>query len=1794
MNSSKHMTRRSMRTTNFQITRRQSNTKSSNSWRTHFSRVVVAVLFAGLILSYLILSPTTHAAGEPTVYAVTSANVLIRFNAATPSSITTIGAITGLQGGEQILGIDFRPTTGELFALGSTNRLYTINPFNAAATLRAQLTAAPGDDNPFTALAGTSFGVDFNPVPDLAGNPSLRVVSNADENLRINVNNGQVTTDTNINPGGVTLAGSAYTNVDVNPATGTTLFGIDSGLDSLMSTANANVGTYSAVGAGLGIGNITDAIGFDIQTTEALINIGWAALSTDGTSSSLYRVDLVTGAATLIGTVGPVATLIRGIALEPPAKPANAFGVDTTNNLVRFNTSTPGTIVSSVPITGLQPGETVLGIDFRPATGQLYALGSTSRLYVIDYFTNPATAAATQVGTGTFSVPLNGTAFGFDFNPTVDRIRVTSDTEQNLRLNPNDGTVAASDTNLAYDNTTADGDPIDPNAGSNPDVVGSAYTNSTNGATVTTLFDIDANLDVLVLQNPPNNGVLNTVGPLGVNATAVLGFDIRETTNTAFAAMVVGTPGLYIIDLATGAATFVGNIGPGGGTALRGLAITPEGFSNTTLTGTTATFNGSTACEQISFDQSGGLLRHNRFSVGDPGFASDFDFDPVLPGDQTLSATDPSVTVIVNGGDCDDQVTIGSSVAPASGLATLFQINGQGGGDSLTIDDTASATARTITIGGGSSTITGLGGSVSYGTLERVTINAGSGGDTINIQGTSAAATNIFAGGGNDTIVFGNGATTSGGLLDGGAGANTLNYAAYASPVTVDLSAAQTLFQATLSGAQEPGPLSNSPASGIGTFTLNNAQTDLAFNIQYQGLTGSPISGTHFHNQSAGVNGPIVRGLFPAEQNGLVTPSGAFSGVWSNSDPTLTPPDPAAPGAPVRPLNAPSPVTPGSTLLQELLANRIYFNIHTLPNFPSGEIRGQIINMGTVNPATGTAGVRNFSTVEPRISISDASIVEGNSGSTSLLLTVTLSSISSQTVTVDFFTANSSATEPSDFTAVNGTVTFNPGETSKTIAVPVNGDTTPEGDETFFVNLINVVHAFIEDGQAIGTILNDDAGGTLQFSAAAYSVGENAGPAIITVTRTGSLLGTITVNFATSNVTATAGADYGNTAGTLTFGPGVTSQPITVPILNDALVEGTETLNLTLSGPTGGATLGAQSTAALSILDDETAQPDVFAVTTNNNLLRFNSNMPEVIASTVAITGLQASENVLAIDVRPLNGVLYALGSTGRLYTINTTTGAATQIGAGTFTLTGIDYGFDFNPTVDRIRVVSDQEQNFRINPDTGAVAGTDTPLNYASGDVNFGANPNVTAAAYTNNFPGATTTTLFDIDSNLDVLVRQGGVDGTPSPNGGQLSTIGSLGVNTTGLTGIDIQQSSNGAFASLTSPGETSSKLYTINLTSGAATFLGTIGGSVTIRDIAIVAGSLQFASASFSANEGAGVATITVSRSGDVAGAATVNYETSDAAGLQSCTVVNGLASERCDYVTSIGSVQFAAGETSKTFTIPLIDDVWVEGSETFTVTLTSSSGTSLPTPAVTTVTIVDNDTVAPSSNPIDGVEFFVRQQYLDFLNRLPDTIGFQNWVNTLAPCPNGGFGEPPTSNCDRLHVVSGFLLSNEFFGRGYFVFRFYMVSFNRRPTYSEFVHDMATVGGPKSPAEEEAAKVAFANAFVLRPEFTTKYPGLSGQPLADALLQTAGLPAGSYNAGAQTNGQILRGISESSAAFNKFLTEGTVSALYFALLRRDPDTIGYQNNVNTLNANPSNLRHMIFIFIYSTEYRQRFGP
>jgi hypothetical protein len=362
-----------------------------------------------------------------------------------------------------------------------------------------------------------------------------------------------------------------------------------------------------------------------------------------------------------------------------------------------------------------------------------------------------------------------------------------------------------------------------------------------------------------------------------------------------------------------------------------------------------------------------------------------------------------------------------------------------------------------------------------------------------------------------------------------------------------------------------------------------------------------------------------------------------------------------------------------------------------------------------------------------------------------------------------------------------------------------------------------------------------------------------------------------------------------------------------------------------------------------------------------------------------------------------------------------------------------------------------------------------------------------------------------------------------------------------------------------------------------------------------------SVQLSNTTFTVNEGAGFATVSLTRAGDTSHAATVFYSTTDAAGLQTCTLANGKASERCDYGTSVGTVQFGIGQTTRTFTIPIVDDALVEGDETFTVNLNGPGGAALGTPSTAVITIVDNDTAPASQNPVDGVDFFVTQQYIDFLGRLPDSIGLANWIDTLGNCPDAGFGENANPSCDRVHVSAGFFLSEEFRGRGYFAYKFYEVGFDRRPTYLEFVPDMAEVGGAQSPESEVLSKAAYTDAFVQRQEFKNRYDALSNSDYVNALETNAEVTLtnkaaliDALNLNQKTRAQVLREIVELQSVSDKFFIRAFVAMQYFGYLRRDPDTIGYNNWVTTLTADPNNFRHMIFGFVFSDEYRHRFGP
>ncbi|MCC7697841.1 DUF4394 domain-containing protein [Janthinobacterium sp. EB271-G4-7A] len=485
--------------------------------------------------------PPVVVAGD--VFVLTASNKLLSFDRATPATIRTTATVTGLQAGENLLGIDVRPADGQLYGVGSTGRIYTLNGVTGAATVKATLAADAGDTTaPYTALAGTEFGVDFNPVAD-----RLRIVSNTGQSLRINVDTGATTTDGSINGGvaSTAITAAAYTNSFAGTAS-TTLFVIDAANATLYTQNPPNNGTLaSAVPLGVAA---TGVAGFDI---DARTNTGYAVMTVAGVRN-LYTLNLAAAAApaALVAAIG-VTEELRGIALKAPAAPI-AYGLTDDARIVTFKTATPNTLDANVAITGLAAGERLLGFDIRPKDGLLYGISSAGRIVTIDPATGAATVKATLAADAAdASAPytaIAGTAFGVDFNPVADRLRVIGSTGQSLRINVDTGA------------TTTDG--AVNRAGATPAVTAAAYSNSFAGTTATMLFDIDTASASLALQNPPNDGTLVNVGLLGVAAAGDVGFDIAGGANgLALAALrtaATGPSSLYRIDLATGAAVLSG------------------------------------------------------------------------------------------------------------------------------------------------------------------------------------------------------------------------------------------------------------------------------------------------------------------------------------------------------------------------------------------------------------------------------------------------------------------------------------------------------------------------------------------------------------------------------------------------------------------------------------------------------------------------------------------------------------------------------------------------------------------------------------------------------------------------------------------------------------------------------------------------------------------------------------------------------------------------------------------------------------------------------------------------------------------------------------------------------------------------------------------------------------------------------------------------------------------------------------------------------------------------------------
>lgn len=245
-------------------------------------------------------------------------------------------------------------------------------------------------------------------------------------------------------------------------------------------------------------------------------------------------------------------------------------------------------------------------------------------------------------------------------------------------------------------------------------------------------------------------------------------------------------------------------------------------------------------------------------------------------------------------------------------------------------------------------------------------------------------------------------------------------------------------------------------------------------------------------------------------------------------------------------------------------------------------------------------------------------------------------------------------------------------------------------------------------------------------------------------------------------------------------------------------------------------------------------------LTQKMELLTLNAGQPGKVLQRTAVTGLPPGETLVGMDYRIAKGVLFTLSSAGRLYTLDVSSGALKLVGSGAgVALQGSSFGVDFNPVADRLRVVSNTGNNLRLHPDTGALAATDPALAYAPGDVQAGQMPEVVAAGYTYNKKDDKLTTNYAIDRRSGTLLTQGSVEGMQpvvSPNTGQLRTVGPLGTGPLLDAAMDIADVTGAAFTAVRTANQATTKLYTIDLSSGKATLIGTVADGAAIVGLAV----------------------------------------------------------------------------------------------------------------------------------------------------------------------------------------------------------------------------------------------------------------------------------------------------------------------------------------------------------------------
>ncbi|HEY9404964.1 MAG TPA: Calx-beta domain-containing protein [Pyrinomonadaceae bacterium] len=801
------------------------------------------------------------------------------------------------------------------------------------------------------------------------------------------------------------------------------------------------------------------------------------------------------------------------------------------------------------------------------------------------------------------------------------------------------------------------------------------------------------------------------------------------------------------------------------------------------------------------------------------------------------------------------------------------------------------------------------------------------------------------------------------------------------------------------------------------------------------------------------------------------------------------------------------------------------------------------------------------------------------------------------TVTVNYATGGGTATPGSDYTTTSGTLSFAPGETTKTFTVAILDDDVYESinDETIGLTLSGQTGNVILGTQATASlaIWDNDSRPSIILSNLAVTEGQSGTTnAQLTVRLSPASYQTVSLNYATADNTANAGSDYVAASGTLTFQPGEFEKTIPLQINGDTAVEPDEQFLINFSNPVNLTFFGASS--FVTIKDDDRSFIQFIAP-------NFTANEGDGHALiTVARTGSLAGA-----------------------FTVNYTTGGGTATPGSDYTTTSGTLSFAPGEATKTFTV-----SLFDDNVYEGATRETiGLTLSGQSGDVVLGSQKTATltiqdskgrptiapvSMAVPEGDSGTTNAQFVVRLSHLSVetiSVNYATDDGTANVNSDYVAASGTLTFQPGELEKtIPLQIKGDTA--------DEGDERFSIN-------FSNLVNASLTIGSnlVTIVDDDhsfIQFATPSFTASEGDGRATITVTRSGATTAPATVNYLTLDDSRAIRCddnSASGGAAFARCDYATTFDTLLFAPGETTKTFTIPLVDDGHVEPGEFVNLSLTSALGAPLGAQSSAVLSITDND-AANQANPVDEHAFFVRQHYLDFLSREPDADGLAAWTGVLSRCADA-FNNDANSlsaQCDRNIVSSSFFRSAEFELKGYFVYRFYRVTFNRQPSYAEFVTDMRRVTG-QTAEEVYAKRRAFTDAWVLRTDFQTVHGERTNAGFADTLLARYGLTAINTNdpanfdgdalvrltrdelvaaldAQRMTRAQVLRAIVQSREVDAAEYNGAFVAMQYYGYLRRAPEQSGYDAWLEVINR-ADGYRVMVNGFMNSTEYRLRFG-